>query len=38
MRSSGCMIANESMPSAFSPATSQEPSLVAAIQHGGCGS
>ena len=29
------MIENESIPSAFSPATSQEPSLVAAIQHAG---
>ena len=32
------MIENESRPSAFSPATSAEPSEVAAIQQGGCGS
>ena len=32
------MIENDSSPSPFSPATSAEPSDVAAIQHGGCGS
>src|SRR5215471_7184809 len=38
IRSSGCMIENDSRPSWFSPATADEPSDVAAIQHGGCGS
>ena len=32
------MIENDSKPSWFSPATADEPSDVAAIQHGGCGS
>src|SRR3954447_1144130 len=36
--SSGCMIENDSRPSWFWPATALEPSDVAAIQHGGCGS
>ena len=32
------MIENDSSPSWFAPATADEPSDVAAIQHGGCGS
>src|SRR4051812_46506572 len=35
--SRGCMIENDSKPRWFMPATVDEPSVVAAIQHGGCG-
>src|SRR6266540_3739232 len=35
--SRGCMIENDSKPSWFKPATADDPSEVAAIQHAGCG-